>query len=292
MTNIEIRTQSIYDSLSKGEQRVADYFLNNKQSVFEMPIAELAHNAGVSKVTWVRFCKSIGFDGLKDMKRTLVAELQDDSQEISENKDEQDKIIFQDIKDFTSVEQMAQTIRLASVSAIENTVKLLDYKVVEQAADAIIKANTVKLFAVGASALVAEDLVSKLMRIGKSVCFSRDLHVQLTYAANITPRDVGVFISYSGLTAEVLELLKLARDNGTRCIAITRFGKNPLAQVADMLLPVTSPEVHHRSGAMSSRMAQLAVIDILFTAVANKDYSHVEKCLEKSFVSCSSHRIE
>lgn len=290
MTNIEIRTRSIYDSLSKGEQKVADYFLRNKQSVFDLPIADLAQGAGVSKVTWVRFCKSIGFEGLKDMKRTLISEMREGVPSASEV-DGQNPIMFQDIKDFTTVAQMAQSVQLASVNAIENTIKLLDFAVVDRVAEAILSASTVKLFAVGASALVAEDLESKLMRIGKSVCFSRDLHVQLTCAANLKPDELAFFISYSGQTTEVLESMKLAKAHGSRCVVLSRFGKNPLSQDADLRLSVTSPEVHHRSGAMSSRMAQLAVIDILFTAVANKDYQRIEKCLENSLVSCSSHRV-
>lgn len=290
MTNIEIRTQSIYDSLSKGEQKVADYFLHNKQSVFDLPIAELAQGAGVSKVTWVRFCKSIGFEGLKDMKRTLISEIREGVPSLTEE-EEQNPIMFRDIRQFDSVAQMAQSVRLASVNAIENTVKLLDLAVVDRVAEAILAASTVKLFAVGASALVAEDLESKLMRIGKNVCFSRDLHVQLTCAANLKPDELAFFISYSGHTTEVLESMKLAKAHGSCCVVLSKFGKNPLSQDADLQLSVTSPEVHHRSGAMSSRMAQLAVIDILFTAVANKDYNRIEKCLENSLTSCSAHRV-
>ena len=67
MTSIELRVRSIYDSLSNAEKKVADYFLDHMESVFSKPIAQLAQEAGVSKVAWVRFCKDIGFDGLKDL---------------------------------------------------------------------------------------------------------------------------------------------------------------------------------------------------------------------------------
>ena len=75
MTSIELRIQSIYDSLSNAEKKVADYFMNNIENVFNKPIAQLAQEAGVSKVAWVRFCKDIGFDGLKDLKKALFGEL-------------------------------------------------------------------------------------------------------------------------------------------------------------------------------------------------------------------------
>lgn len=291
MTNIEIRTQGVYDQLSKSERKVADYFLHNRQSIFNEPIAQLAANAGVSKVTWVRFCKAIGYDGLKDMKRALFLEMQDTAQESGEE-DTEEKIIFRDVKDFISVAQMARAVQYNSVSAIENTFKLLDFAVVEQVARAIVQARGVKLFAVGASALVAEDLYSKLLRIGKSVCFSLDSHVQLTYAANLTNQDVAILISYSGMTREVVETLALAKESGACCVGITRYGKSQLAAGADLLLSVSASEAHHRSGAMSSRLAQLAIVDLLFTAVANQDYVNVKKRLENSYRSCLSHKVE
>ena len=75
MTAIELRVRSIYDSLSTAEKKVADYFLNNVENIFNLPIATLAEEASVSKVTWVRFCKAIGFDGLKDLKKALFAQM-------------------------------------------------------------------------------------------------------------------------------------------------------------------------------------------------------------------------
>ena len=81
MTDIEIRTRSIYDALSPAEQKVARYFLENLSSVFDDPIASLAEKSGVSQVMWVRFCKSLGFSGLKDMKKNLVSQLREAREE-------------------------------------------------------------------------------------------------------------------------------------------------------------------------------------------------------------------
>lgn len=73
MTNIEVRTQNIYENLSNAEKKVAAYFLDNVENVFAKPISQLAEESGVSKVAWVRFCKAIGFDGLKDLKKACSA---------------------------------------------------------------------------------------------------------------------------------------------------------------------------------------------------------------------------
>lgn len=287
MTNIEIKARSIYDSLNNAEKRVASYFLANPEKVFSLPIARLADESQVSQVAWVRFCKAIGFDGLKDMKKSLFAELHENAEYAGETEPE----LFADIAGSTTVEQMIHTVQHSSIQAIEDTLTLLSPAQVEEVARRVLAADSIKLFGVAASALVAEDLFDKLLRIGKNVCFCRDIHIQLTYAANAAPGDVALFFSNSGATKEVLECLDLAKKNGCYTVGVSRFLRSPLAARADTLLYTSSPEVYRRSGAMSSRIAQLMVVDVLFTAIAKLDYGRVERLLENSYESCRGHRV-
>jgi DNA-binding MurR/RpiR family transcriptional regulator len=95
----------------------------------------------------------------------------------------------------------------------------------------------------------------------------------------------------SGTTSEVLEILSLVKRSQTPSIALTKYSKTPLAMNADTVLSICAPEITMRSGAMSSRLAQLMVIDALFTAVAHMDYDAVAVSLEKSHESIRSHRV-
>ena len=284
MASIELRVRSIYDSLSNAEKKVADYFLNNLENVFNKPIAQLAVEAGVSKVAWVRFCKDIGFDGLKDLKKALFAQMREKSDETVADP-------FSDIRDVVNTKSMIESIKQSSVRAIQDTAEMLDPDTLEEAAKIILNADSVRIFGVGASGMVGEDLHSKLMRINKTSYFSADHHSQLTYAANMTSRDVAVLISMSGTTSEMMEILSLVKRCGTPSIALTKYSKTPLALNADTVLYISAPEITKRSGAMSSRLAQLIVIDTLFTAVAHMDYDAVAERLEKSHESIRSHRI-
>lgn len=285
MTNIELRIQGVYDTLSNAEKKAATYFLNNVENVFNKPISQLATESGASKVAWVRFCKALGFDGLKDLKKSLFNEL------YKTTDDEEDPIIFSDIRGTTPIDQLILSVRNNSTHAVQDTAKLLDPISVETAARTILDARTIRIFGMGASALVGEDLFSKLLRIDLNVRFFRDLHVQLTYAANMTPEDVAIVISLSGRTKEMLEILDLANQCGAPVIALTTFGKNPLALGSDIQLYVSSPEVAPRSGAMSSRIAQLVAVDVLFSAVARLDYDKTASILENSLKSTQSHRV-
>lgn len=283
MTSIELRVRSIYDSLSNAEKKVADYFLCNLESVFNKPIATLAQEAGVSKVAWVRFCKDIGFEGLKDLKKALFAQMR-------EKKDETVADPFSDIRDVVSTQSLIDGIKQSSLRAIQDTAVLLDPEVLEAAAKTILNARSVRIFGVGASGMVGNDLHSKLMRINKNSYFVSDHHTQLTYAASMTEQDVAVLISMSGTTPEILELLSLVKRSRIPTIALTKYSKTPLAMNADTVLYVSAPEITTRSGAMSSRLAQLMVIDALFTAVAHMDYDAAAVSLEKSHDSILSHR--
>lgn len=284
MTSIELRIRSIYDSLSNAEKKVADYFLENMENVFNLPIAELAQEAGVSKVAWVRFCKDIGYDGLKGLKKALFAQMR-------EKTDETVADPFSDVRDIVSTKALIEGIKLNSLRAIQDTAEILDPDSLESAAKAILQARSVRIFGVGASGMVGNDLHSKLMRINKNSYFATDHHTQLTYAASMTDQDVAVLISMSGTTSEVLEILSLIRKSNVPSIALTKYSKTPLAQNADMVLYISSPEITMRSGATSSRLAQLMVIDALFTAVAHMDYDAIAVNLEKSHESILSHRV-
>ena len=284
MTSIELRIRSIYDSLSNAEKKVADYFLDNTENVFNMPIAQLAQEAGVSKVAWVRFCKDIGFDGLKDLKKALFAQMREKAEDTAADP-------FSDVRDIADTGSLIEGIKQNSVRAIQDTAELLDPVSLEKAARILLNAKSVRIFGVGASGLVGQDLHSKLMRINKNSYFSTDHHTQLTYAANMTSQDVAVLISMSGKTADILEVLALTKRCATPSIALTKYSKTPLAMNADINLYISAPEITMRSGAMSSRLAQLMVIDALFTAVAHLDYDTIAVNLEKSHESTNPPRI-
>ncbi|MCL2811226.1 MAG: MurR/RpiR family transcriptional regulator [Clostridia bacterium] len=287
MTNIEVRTRGMYAGLSPAEKKVAAYFLAQVDNVFHMPIAALALESDTSQVAWVRFSKSLGFSGLKSLKKQLFSEL-NAQQDSKQNPQE---ALYADITGSTTVEQMAKTIKSGSIQAIEDTMSLLSPDTIQEVAGKMIRADSVKLFGVGASALVAEDMCDKLLRIGMNVAHSRDFHIQLTYAANLTSQDVAIFISNSGATKEVLETLKIAKECGATTITITKFGRLPMTALADYALYTSCPEVYRRSGAMSSRIAQLTLIDVLYTAVAHLDYERAKIRLENSYNSCKPHRV-
>jgi transcriptional regulator, RpiR family len=116
-----------------------------------------------------------------------------------------------------------------------------------------------------------------------------DSHIQLMAASVLSPRDVLVAVSNSGLSREVLEAVEIAKNNGCVIIGLTRPG-SPLAEQADCLLAVPSREDGRLYTPMVSRLLHLAVIDILVISLALRLGEAASSSLAKGKRSVEAHR--
>ena len=73
--NIKKQIEAGYGDLRKSEKQAADYILSHMEEAADLPLDRLAHCAGVSQPTVLRMLKALGFDGYKDFRYQLVAEL-------------------------------------------------------------------------------------------------------------------------------------------------------------------------------------------------------------------------
>src|SRR5690606_37517910 len=122
---------------------------------------ELAQETGVSQAAWVRFCKLLGYSGLKDLKKSYVNGLNKAVSKINDSNDEEQ--LYTDIKGYTSIESIIENVSLLNAKAITDTQKILDEESIERAVEAIIKANKILFLGVGASGLVAQDAALKFL---------------------------------------------------------------------------------------------------------------------------------
>ena len=287
MTTVELKISGVLDNLSKGEKKAAQYILKNIPKLLKLSLYELAAEANTNQATMIRLCKTLGYAGFKELRKSVVTEVNTIAFE-GVQPDNQ----YTDIKDRSSIHSMKEYIRFNAIKAIEDTMKLLYDDNIEQVANHMINASSIRIFGMGVSGIVGEDLYFKLLRIGKTVFHNRDAHMQLMYAANMKKNDVAVLISYSGTTSEMLELMTIAKKIGATTIAITKYGKNEFTTLADYVLHTSTPEIDMRSGAMSSRIAQLCIVDVLFTAIASKEYQTIESNLQSSYEICQSHKTK
>ena len=267
-----LRLREMMTSLSPKERQVASFVLECPEKVVNMTIEEIATQSGTSASPVVRLCKSMGYSGYKELCRMLSSDLTASSTAIS----------YQEITPGDQSDVIFKNICLSNMKAIENTMSMLDPEKFEQAVQMLIKAKRIDFYGMGVSALVALDAHDKFLRIGKMVMASSDPHSQLISAASLKRGDVAVLISYSGETYDTIRLAAQVRKTGCKVIAITSYTKNSLSKFADIALYTVSAETMIRSGAMCSRIAQLTVIDTLYTAVCSGMYEKVRGQLDKT----------
>ncbi|CAH0197683.1 putative HTH-type transcriptional regulator YbbH [Microbacterium oxydans] len=248
--------------LSAAEARVAETILADPTLVIDLAINDLAKLCRTSLSTVARFAQSLGFSGYREL-RVAVART------ITLEQAQQARFSLDTTAIDPDDEPMAIAAKLAAqeIDAIERTALGLDAAALDRVARAVVAARHIDLFGQAASSLTAQDLLLKLSRIGCSVTHSADPHLAVTTAALRGGDDVAIAFSHSGETVETLRALEVARDAGALAVAVTSVGESSLALAADVVLLTHAHESPFRMAAMSSRIAQLALVDVLFVRV-------------------------
>lgn len=283
--SIQTRIQSLLPSLTPASRRIGEYVLEHPDSPTRLTISELARACDISEPSIVRFCRHLGLAGYPQLRLAVAQELGELA-----GRSESPELYGADIGPDDSIRQLVAKIGQSEVLGIEETLKNLDLAALERATRAIDGASRIIGFGMGASASGASDLQQKLFRIGRNAFAISDAHEAIVGAALMTRGDVAVGLSHSGWTDEVARMLATARRSGAVTIAITNSGEGPVAQEADIMLITSVRETPFRSGAMASRIAQLTVVDCLFTAVAQRRYDETVEALRLTFDAVEPYR--
>lgn len=273
------RIRASIPALPPAEQRVAKLLLADPRSFASLPVGELAERALVSKPTVVRFCRSVGYDGLADFKLKLAGNVNEGVPFVHRAVDDDDKAgdLIVKIVD-NSVAALLRYRNAAAPAAMERAIAAL--------AEAGRGGRRIEFYGVGNSGIVAMDAQHKFFRLGVSATAIVDAHVQVMSATMLGPGDCAVVISNSGRSRDLLDAAEIARRRGAHLIAITASG-SPLAQEVKqgsahaaaaaaagptppvhVLLAADHPEDADRYSPMVSRLLHLVIVDILTTGVA------------------------
>ena len=254
------RIRASMPSLAPAEQRVAKLVLGDPRAFANLPVSELAERAHVSKPTVVRFCRSMGYDGLSDFKLKLAGSVSEGVPFIHRSVDADDKTgdVLVKVID-NAVAAFLKYRNDASTAAIE--------KAVEALAATYKTGRRIEFYGAGNSGVVALDAQHKFFRLGVNAVAYSDGHMQVMSATLLGPGDCLVVISNSGRTRDLMDACDIARRNGATTIVITATA-SPLATAGHIHLAADHPEGYDRYSPMVSRLLHLMIIDVLATTVA------------------------
>ena len=254
------RIKASLPSLAPAEQRVGKLVLKDPRAFANLPVTQLADRAHVSKPTVVRFCRSVGYDGLSDFKLKLAGSVSEGVPFIHRSVDADDKTTDVMVKVIdNTVAAFLKYRNDASASALDQAVQAL--------AQTHSTGKRIEFYGVGNSGIVAQDAQHKFFRLGMNTIAYSDGHMQVMSASMLGQGDCVVVISNSGRTRDLMDACDIAKKRGATTIVITASG-SPLATAGQIHLTADHPESYDRYSPMVSRLLHLLIIDILATTVA------------------------
>lgn len=268
---VQAKIRSRLPNCSRGERRVAEYILESPSQVIYQSVTEVGAATETSEATVIRFCQSLGYRGYHEFKVALAQDLVVPTPAQSE-----------DIRPDDPLAAIASKLLTHNIQVLQDTIRVLDMEQLERAVDAVTRARKVEFYGVGASGITAADARYKFLRIGTLCDAPPDPNIQAMSAAMLTPQDVAVGISWSGSNKDTLHVLSNARQAGARVIAVTNFVKSPVTEVADVVLLTASRETPAQSGSLASKIAQIFVLDLLFTGVVMRNQEKARLANEKA----------
>lgn len=267
-------------SMAKGAGRIADYILEDPTRVPKMSVTELAIATDASEGSIINFAKLLGLSGYQQLRLSLAQETVQPVQYIHEDLDKSD-----------SVSTATQKIFHSGIQALKDTLTVLDPKALGRAVGIFRSAKRIEIYGIGSAAPIAEDAHYRMVRIGLDAKVLVDSHVQ-AISASLTDSSVATLtISHSGATHETIAATRLAREAGAKTVVITNFAKSPIQSFADVVLFTMARETLFRTEAMTSRIAQLCIIDALIGTLALSDYERAIKTLQHTFDTLSIKRF-
>lgn len=269
-----------YHNLSQSEAKIADCVLKQSPDLPYIMISELAKNSQVSESTITRFCRAIGCSSFNDFKLAVAqaySARESNAQVTNANEDLSGEVQPED-----SIEQKGQKLCNTGITALKQTLELLDPAAIRKAVDILTRAENVYCFGQGNSAIVAMEAWGRFIVATPKFHWVSEYHMQLYTAATLGPNDVILYFSFSGAMRELPELGKLICQTGGKLILVTRYPNSPGAAYADLALVCGANETPRQQGSVAVKFGQLLIIDILFQEYCAKNPEEAKKNRERT----------
>lgn len=269
MDSYKVRFQKHLNKLTKSEEKVGRYVLNNMGNVVHMTVKLLSNETNVGETTVLRFCNKIGYKNFSDFKLSLSKDLFE----------------LESIKNTNEMGQFESYIYKSMFNiknTIEQTYKQLDFEVIQKVAELLKIAKRIIFIGSSASGLTSEYAQNKFIKIGKTIEYYSDNHMELMNCSTASSNDVIVAISSSGLTKDTVNAAAVAKSSNAKIITITNSEKNPLTKYADHCIYTVGKEILLQGGSIESKVSQDFIIDTLYQAMLFIDEGHFKRALEKS----------
>jgi DNA-binding MurR/RpiR family transcriptional regulator len=251
--------QERLQELPEAQRAVVQVLLDDPRAAVGATVEQLARQAGVSMPTIVRTCRSFGHYSVRDFMLALAQDLAVSG-----------SYLHRSVRPEDSAQDVTSKITQAAVASLAELGRRIDPAIIDRVADKLAQAQRIDCYSVGAaSTFMANELQSRLFRLGRNANAIFDAHQQLVSASTLGPQGVAFVISHVGRMPYTLEAARFARAQGATVVALTQ-PDTPLAEIADMLIAVSVPQDAVMRVGTEAYLAHLVVIEILMVRLAQK----------------------
>ncbi len=259
--------------LTATEKRIAQFILDDVAAAAELPIAEIARLTQTSRASVTRFARALGCKDVRELKMKLAQSLAVGQRFIL------------DVPDLEGVQGIYESI----ISVLETNRRALDIEALKRAVSWLCDARQILALGMGGgSTICAQEIQYRLFRLGLPVVSQSDGLLVRMMSSAVTPQDVVIVLSLGGYTGN-------HRERGD-CQPVRREGYcdypagTPLAEQADLVLPLLVRENDYIFKPSTSRYAMLAMVDVLATELAMANKPRAKGKLRRIKLALDSHR--
>lgn len=252
MRTLVSRINSYYDGLSKADQKISDFLLENIDSAARLSIQEFAEEISVSTATISRYAKKIGFNSFQELKLAIHATDQ-----------KQENNFFSELSPDDSNMDILNKSFKSNISSLNSTLQLISEKDLQKSLNLLLKADTVGFFGLGGSNTIANLAFHKFIRMPVKTVFHQDFHYQQMLATKLTKHDCAFVISHTGRNRDTMRIVEILKNHKVPIIGITSFANSALAVSSDIALVSVSEEISFRPEAVASTVSQISILDAI-----------------------------
>ncbi|MGP1508900.1 MAG: MurR/RpiR family transcriptional regulator [Sphaerochaeta sp.] len=256
LTKFDLLVRSKYEELGSQEKKIADYFLTNQNIILSASVEDISKCCNVSKATVVRFCKRLGFSGMKDFK--IFYQLGNLTAEPLRH-----PVVWED-----DDETIFHKVFVQATTTLEKTFQATPFQTLANIADCIIRASNIDVFGIGGSAIVASYFKTELIRLGKRVNAYTDIYTIEQISQSFREGDLAIFVSRSGENKPILELARKAKSAHATVVAVTNSVLSELDKIADFSAITEETQFFCNDRNSFSRLAQMSIVTTLYLMTA------------------------
>ena len=251
-----LKIKGLLDQLSASERKLADFILDNSNLLRDYSSQQLADAVGISQSSVVKFCQKLGYKGYPDLKLAIteaVVTATTLQREAPENNAE-----------LSGLAQLAEQLQQSLWQGLRGLLTINPESRLQQAAKLLQQARQILLAGSAHSAVVAADMQSRLLELGKLALFHSDPAVSLQLARTLPEGSIVLLISDSGENADLLRLEKYAKRRQLQIISLTRFQTSAQSAVADVTLFTLDTETDEHLARLVTQQAQQHLCHLLY----------------------------